>query len=78
MKRTHLGKRLKAARVMKELTQEEAAEKLGVSRRTYINWENKVFNMKHKDEMAIVKVLGIPNNEIILLRLRDQKEQEAE
>lgn len=31
---------LKAARVNANLTQEEVAEKLGVSKHTVINWEN--------------------------------------
>ena len=35
-----IGKKLKEARLQSGLTQEKAAEKIGVSRQTISNWEN--------------------------------------
>ena len=35
-----IGSKIKAARIEKNLTQEQVAELLGVSRQTISNWEN--------------------------------------
>ena len=37
-----IGAKIKTARIQSGLTQEQAAEALGVSRQTISNWENEV------------------------------------
>lgn len=41
-----IGKKLKEARLNRDLTQEVIAEKLNVSRQTISNWENEVSQTK--------------------------------
>ena len=50
-----IGKKLKDARISAELTQENVAEKLGVSRQTISNWENE------KSYPDIVSVIALSN-----------------
>lgn len=58
---------LRAARVNKNLTQEEAANALGVSKQTIGNWEKgRSFPAVRKINM-IEKLYGIKYNEIIFL-----------
>lgn len=49
-----------AARVNAELTQEKAAEKLGVSKSTIISWENGKTTPNTAIVMAMSAVYGIP------------------
>lgn len=59
---------LKAARVNAELTQREAAEKLGISKQTLANYE--MYRTKPDIEMAdkMVALYGLPVDAIIFLR----------
>ena len=50
-----IGKKLKEARLNKELTQEVIAEKLNVSRQTISNWENE------KSYPDIISVIELSN-----------------
>lgn len=51
-----IGSKLKYARNEKRLTQEQAAEALGVSRQTISNWEN---NRSYPDIMSVIKMSDI-------------------
>ncbi|WP_338061407.1 helix-turn-helix transcriptional regulator [Angelakisella massiliensis] len=42
VERMEIGAKLKGARISAKLTQEQAAQALGVSRQTISNWENEV------------------------------------
>ena len=65
----NIGTRLKEARTAAKLTQEQAAEVLGVSRQTISNWENE---KTYPDIMSIVKISDL--YEISLDRLlKDEK-----
>lgn len=59
---------LKAARVNAELTQKEAAEKLGISKQTLANYE--MYKTKPDIEMAnkMVALYDLPVDAIIFLR----------
>ena len=51
-----IGGKIKAARVRADLTQEQAAESLGVSRQTISNWEN---GKTYPDIVSVVKMSGL-------------------
>ena len=51
-----IGIKLKNARTEKGLTQEQAAELLGVSRQTVSNWEN---NKSYPDIISVIKMSDI-------------------
>ena len=51
-----IGSKLKDARNSKGLTQEQAAEALGVSRQTISNWEN---NRSYPDIISVIKMSGL-------------------
>lgn len=51
-----IGTKLKNARNKAELTQEEIAEKIGVSRQTISNWEN---NKSYPDIISVIKLSDI-------------------
>lgn len=55
-----------AARVNKGLTQEELAEKLGVTRSTYNSWETGKAVMKTAYFIAFCQVVGFGVDDIIL------------
>ena len=48
-----IGSKIKAARIEKELTQEQVAELLGVSRQTISNWENE---KSYPDIISVIKM----------------------
>lgn len=52
--------KLKAARVNKEMTQEEVAKALNRNKQTIVNWENGVTEIKVNDLMRLSKLYGIP------------------
>lgn len=57
---------LEAARVNANLTQAEAAEKIGVSRQTIINWEKGKI-MPRIPEMKVISIVyNIPQDNIFL------------
>lgn len=51
-----IGSKIKEARVAAQLTQEQAAEALGVSRQTISNWEN---NKTYPDIISVIKMSDI-------------------
>ena len=53
-----IGNKLKAARNEANFTQEEIAEKLGVSRQTISNWEN---SKSYPDIISVIKLSDIYN-----------------
>lgn len=53
-----IGKKLKAARAKAEMTQEQAAEKLYVTRQTVSNWENE---KSYPDIVSVVKMSELYN-----------------
>ena len=59
-----LNKNLKLARAMADLTQEEAAERVGVSRQTMSNWEN---GKTSPDIVSIMNLSKIYNVAVELL-----------
>ena len=52
--------KLKAARVNKEMTQEDVAKALNRNKQTIVNWENGVTAIKVNDLMRLSKLYGIP------------------
>lgn len=57
---------LPAARVNAGLTQEQAAEKLGVTRQTIINWEKGKLAPRVPEMYAISDVYNIPQENILI------------
>lgn len=51
---------LKACRVLRELTQKELADKIGVSRKTINTWEKEKKKLSTCQKIALSKVLDIP------------------
>ena len=56
------GKRLKAARIAKKMTQEELAEAVGVTKGAIGNYESEVSSPKENILIALMKVLGVDAN----------------
>ncbi len=52
--------KLKAARVNRGLSQKEAAEAVGRSKQTIINWENGTTGIRYRDLLALSELYGIP------------------
>lgn len=52
--------KLKAARVNKEMTQEDVANALNRNKQTIVNWENGVTEIKVNDLMRLSELYGIP------------------
>lgn len=50
------------SRKMKKITQEELAERIGVSRRTIINWESSRKKMSKKNKEKVKMVFKLKNN----------------
>ena len=51
---------LKAARVNADLTQDEAAERMGKSKQTIVNWENGKTPIKYVDLMKLSEIYSMP------------------
>ena len=51
---------LKAARVNVGLTQDEAAEKIGKTKQTIVNWENGVTEIKYRDLITLSEIYEMP------------------
>lgn len=60
----HLGLKIEVHRKLKGLTQEQVAEKIGVSTRTVVTWE-KTGNLKLPDASKLAKLFGISLNELV-------------
>jgi len=60
---------INAARVAAGLTQEELAEKMGVSRQTIINWETGKQEMKTLYLYAFCHVTGFSEDDILLPKM---------
>ena len=60
-----IGKKLQAARKLKDLTQEQVAEKVGISRTYYSQIENGERNPAATVIMDISKVLGVDISDIL-------------
>jgi putative transcriptional regulator len=60
---------INAARVAAGLTQEELAEKMGVSRQTVINWETGKQEMKTVYLYAFCHVTGFSEDDILLPKM---------
>ncbi len=65
-----IGTKIKEARLATKLTQEEAAETLGVSRQTMSNWEN---NKTYPDIVSVIKMSDLYN--VSLDNLLKEKEE---
>ncbi len=81
-----LGERLKQARLNKNITQDEIAQRIGVSRRTVINAEKGQVTLENL--VAILQVLGLaeqlnnflptqPLSPVQLMKLQGSKRQRA-
>ncbi len=57
---TELKITLKAARVNAEMTQDEAAERMGKSKQTIVNWENGKAEIKYRDLIKLSKIYDMP------------------
>lgn len=57
---------MKAARVAAHLTQQQMADRLGVSRPTVVNWELGKLKMKKTSFIAYCAVAGFSEDEIFL------------
>ena len=51
---------LKAARVNAELTQDEAAERIGKSKQTIMNWEKGITPIKYCDLIKLSEIYDMP------------------
>ena len=51
---------LKAARVNADLTKDEAAERMGKSKQTIVNWENGKTPIKYVDLMKLSEIYSMP------------------
>ena len=51
---------LKAARVNAELTQDEAAERIGKSKQTIVNWENGKADIRYSDLLKLSEIYEMP------------------
>ena len=51
---------LKAARVNAELTQDEAAERMGKTKQTIVNWENGRTEIRYKDLVKLSEIYDMP------------------
>ena len=60
---------INAARVAAGMTQEELAEKMGVSRQTIINWETGKQEMKTLYLYAFCHVTGFSEDDILLPKM---------
>ena len=67
-----IGLKIKKARLAAQLTQEQAAEALGVSRQTMSNWEN---NKTYPDIISVIKMSDL--YEVSLDHLLKEKEGDA-
>ena len=68
-----IGKKLRDARNAAKLTQESAAESLGVSRQTVSKWENGSADPSTTNLLALAKLYGVAAEE--LLRGIDRSEE---
>ncbi|MCX8900663.1 helix-turn-helix transcriptional regulator [Vibrio parahaemolyticus] len=59
-----IGSVLKEARTLKNLSQPDIAKLVGVTKQTYLKWENDVTEPKATQVNKLAKVLGISANEI--------------
>lgn len=66
-----IGNKIKNARMQSSLTQEEAAEALGVSRQTISNWEN---GKTYPDIVSVVKMSDLYNISLDRLLKEDRSE----
>ncbi len=64
---------LTAARVNSGLTQEEIAEKMGVSRSTIIAWENGKKEMRPAYLYAYCHITGFSEDDILLPKMSTEK-----
>ena len=51
---------LKAARVNAELTLDEAAERIGKSKQTIVNWENGKADIRYSDLLELSEIYEMP------------------
>ena len=51
---------LKAARVNAELTLDEAAERIGKSKQTIVNWENGKAEIRYRDLLKLSEIYEMP------------------
>ena len=51
---------LKAARVNAELTLDEAAERIGKSKQTIVNWEKGIASIKYCDLIKLSEIYDMP------------------
>ena len=63
---------LKAARVNAELTQEEAAKLIGITKQTIVNWELGVTEIKFRDLVTLSKLYNIPLEMLKIPERRDR------
>lgn len=68
-----IGKKLKEARLQSGLTQEKAAEKIGVSRQTISNWENE---KSYPDIVSVIRLSDIYSISLDSLLKGDDKMME--
>ncbi|HHX8605150.1 TPA: helix-turn-helix transcriptional regulator, partial [Vibrio alginolyticus] len=59
-----IGSVLKEARTLKNLSQPDIAKLVGVTKQTYLKWENDVTEPKATQVNKLAEVLGISANEI--------------
>lgn len=71
--RMEIGKKIKNARLESKLTQEQAAEALGVSRQTISNWENE---KSYPDIVSVVKMSDLYSVSLDHL-LKEEKEEKT-
>ncbi len=56
---------LRTARRIKEISQDEMAEKLGIHRNTYASWEEHPEDISMKNASIISEILGMPVEKLI-------------
>ena len=65
---------MKAARVAAGFTQEQLAEKLGVSRATVIGWESGAIEIRPLNLFAFCHVTGFSEDDILLPKISTKRE----
>jgi len=59
-----VGKKLRILRTKAQISQQDLADFVGVDRKTYINWENEITDIKSEYIPRLAEKLGVDFNEL--------------
>ena len=63
---------LKAARINAELTQDEAAKRIGKSKQTIVNWETGRTEIRYKDLLKLSELYEMPVEYLRILEVDEE------